>query len=86
MREHRKESYRKLSGKFPPVKISGNFPSLVTMHTQSLQHDDVVCLTTVQRPRLGLNSEVRCLFVQVVKLVHSYLRSVVSMVHIAELN
>jgi hypothetical protein len=29
MREHCRESFRKLSGKFPPVKISGNFPSLI---------------------------------------------------------
>jgi hypothetical protein len=29
MREHRRESFRKDSGNFPPVKISGNFPSLL---------------------------------------------------------
>jgi hypothetical protein len=29
MREHRRESFRKVSRNFPPVKISGNFPSLL---------------------------------------------------------
>jgi hypothetical protein len=42
MREHRMESFLKLSGKFPPAKISRNFPSLdprVDSGSDDVAHD-----------------------------------------------